>query len=129
MGCSGSKEPLTASDPSSGGAAKAEETPAAAAKTSIPPAAAAAPAAGESPPSADVAGTLDTEAEKRVTELFKHWDIDSTQKLDLAAFSGASMQLGPHDSKLLSRLADMDLDKDGFITDEVRSMPAPRAPH
>ena len=68
-------------------------------------------------------GKLDPEAEKRVTELFKHWDIDGGKKLELAAFTGASMQLGPHESKLLARLADMDLDKDGYITDEVRSRP------
>jgi len=53
-----------------------------------------------------------------VVELFKHWDIDATKKLELSAFTSASMQVGPHESKLLARLADMDLDKDGFITDE-----------
>jgi len=119
MGCSGSKEP--AAEP-------AAATPAAEPATQ-PAAEAAAPVAGEgeTPRSAFKAGVLDAEAEKRVVELFKHWDIDATKKLELSAFTSASMQVGPHESKLLARLADMDLDKDGFITDEVRSR-APRSP-
>lgn len=120
MGCGPSKEPSTAADPSSIGAAKQEEK-AADTPPAQPAAEAPAPAAGETPRSAYIAGKLDPEAEKRVTELFKHWDIDGGKKLELAAFTGASMQLGPHESKLLARLADMDLDKDGYITDEVRS--------
>ena len=52
------------------------------------------------------------------------WDIDKTKKL-VAAFTEATMH-GPHEAKLLNRLADMDLDGDGFII-HARPAPAPRA--
>ena len=63
-------------------------------------------------------------------ELFTTWDIDASGKLELAAFVGAVTKVGPHQTKVLAQLQDMDADKDGFVTKEVttpKQLPAASA--
>ena len=70
---------------------------------------------------AKVEVTLDANQSTRVKELFTTWDIDASGKLELAAFIGAVTKVGPHQTKVLAQLQDMDADKDGFVTKEVTS--------
>mmetsp|Transcript_40243 Transcript_40243/g.96393 ORF Transcript_40243/g.96393 Transcript_40243/m.96393 type:complete len:391 (-) Transcript_40243:344-1516(-) len=60
--------------------------------------------------------TLDASQSTRVKELFTTWDIDASGKLELAAFTGAVTKVGPHQTKVLAQLQDMDVDHDGFVT-------------
>lgn len=64
----------------------------------------------------DVVVSLGGEKIERVKSLFGVWDLDAQGKLELAAFTGAIVQVGPIETKVLARLADMDVDKDGFVT-------------
>ena len=68
---------------------------------------------------AKVEVTLDAIQSTRVKELFTTWDIDASGKLELAAFIGAVTKVGPHQTKVLAQLQDMDADKDGFVTEAV----------
>ena len=63
--------------------------------------------------------TLDASQSTRVKELFTTWDIDASGKLELAAFTGAVTKVGPHQTKVLAQLQDMDVDHDGFVTQAV----------
>ena len=63
--------------------------------------------------------TLDKTQSTRVKELFTTWDIDASGKLELAAFIGAVTKVGPHQTKTLAQLQDMDVDHDGFVTESV----------
>jgi len=120
MGACGSKEPETepqqmaASGEADNKKPPAEDAPAPAPAPGSPPVALTQvePTLEEAPKSA----TLSAAATKRVEELFNLWDIDEAGKLELKAFTEASMQVGPHETKLLTRLGDMDIDHDGFIT-------------
>ena len=79
---------------------------------------------------AKVEVTLDAKQSTRVKELFTTWDIDASGKLELAAFVGAVTKVGPHQTKVLAQLQDMDADKDGFVTKEVttpKQLPAASA--
>ena len=79
---------------------------------------------------AKVEVTLDANQSTRVKELFTTWDIDASGKLELAAFIGAVIKVGPHQTKVLAQLQDMDADKDGFVTKEVttpKQLPAASA--
>ena len=62
---------------------------------------------------------LDANQSARVKDLFTTWDIDASGKLELAAFSGAVTKVGPHQTKVLAQLQDMDVDHDGFVTQAV----------
>jgi len=123
MGNCGAKPGSETERAADGGLPEAEK-PAPAAEPAKPAPAPAAPDAAapaptpETPAAASEAPALDAAGLKRVVDLFKLWDIDSAGKLELKAFTEASMQVGSHEVKLLSRLADMDFDGDGFITDE-----------
>ena len=101
MGCSSSKEDDVP------GAAAAKKTEEGAAQNGKP--------ASES----DIVVSMDKGTMDRVKSIFSTWDIDSAGKLELAAFTGAIVQVGPHETKILDRLKDMDIDNDGFVTQEV----------
>eukprot|EP00908_Phaeocystis_cordata_P016494 Transcript_27754.p1 GENE.Transcript_27754~~Transcript_27754.p1 ORF type:complete len:385 (+),score=173.07 Transcript_27754:142-1296(+) len=100
MGCSSSKEDDVP------GAAADKKTEEGAAQNGKP--------ASES----DIVVSMDKGTMDRVKSIFSTWDIDSAGKLELAAFTGAIVQVGPHETKILDRLKDMDIDNDGFVTQE-----------
>jgi len=110
MGCSGSKD---AYEPA---AATAGNQKAEAGETSKD--------SGKQAPEGDAVSdstvviTLDAGKSAQVGSLFSTWDLDATGKLELAVFSGVVMKVGPHQTKVLARLTDMDIDHDGFVTKE-----------
>ena len=114
MGCSGSKDESEARAANAGQKAEAKATPNGIVMK----------------PDSDILSdstvqiTLDANKTAAVKSLFGTWDIDSTGKLELAAFTGVVMKVGPHQTKILSRLTDMDIDKDGFVTKEVSASAA-----
>jgi len=103
MGCSGSKD---ATEPPAANAGGQKE--ASAKKLSD----------GEVLSDSKVEITLDADKSTRVKSLFTTFDMDDSGKLELAAFTGAVVQVGPHQTKVLDRLTDMDIDHDGFVTKE-----------
>ena len=120
MGCASSKD---VNEPAAGTAAdgKAQAATGAAADGSSRK-----PSEPLSPAKVEV--TLDANQSTRVKELFTTRDIDASGKLELAAFIGAVTKVGPHQTKVLAQLQDMDADKDGFVTKEVttpKSCPPP----
>ena len=122
MGCSGSKD---AYEPA---AATAGNQKAEAGETSKD--------SGKQAPEGDAVSdstvviTLDAGKSAQVGSLFSTWDLDATGKLELAVFSGVVMKVGPHQTKVLARLMDMDIDHDGFVTKEVTNqLPAAAAAH
>ena len=114
MGCSGSKD---ATEPPAANAGGQKE--ASAKKLSD----------GEVLSDSKVEITLDADKSTRVKSLFTTFDMDDSGKLELAAFTGAVVQVGPHQTKVLDRLTDMDIDHDGFVTKEVGCPPVPLNPY
>ena len=56
---------------------------------------------------------------QRVQALFAEWDVGGAGRFEIAGFEKQStMKVGPHESQLLARLGDMDVDGDGYITKE-----------
>jgi len=107
MGCSSSKE---VNEAEAGTAAGSKADPGAASGGS-------GRKASEPLSPAKVEVTLDANQSTRVKELFTTWDIDASGKLELAAFIGAVTKVGPHQTKVLAQLQDMDVDHDGFVTE------------
>ena len=58
------------------------------------------------------------EALGRIKELWAKWDYDAQGKIELAAFRGASVKVGPYESRVLDQLSAMDFDSDGFVTSD-----------
>ena len=120
MGCSSSKE---VNEAEAGTAAGSKADPGAASGGS-------GRKASEPLSPAKVEVNLDANQSTRVKELFTTWDIDASGKLELAAFIGAVTKVGPHQTKVLAQLQDMDVDHDGFVTEAVTnptSCPPPQS--
>ena len=65
------------------------------------------------------ADTPRTANDKSITELFNRWDVAdgaNDQKIEVEAFRGGSVKVGPHESRVLELLAQMDFDGDGYVT-------------
>ena len=53
-----------------------------------------------------------------VQAIFKAWDYEGAGSIDRTKLQNCNMTVGPHESKVLSSLADMDLDGDNLVTEE-----------
>ena len=74
-----------------------------------------APDAADEPEEAPVEYKLAADRLAKVQQIFKLWDFNETGKLELSEFTGITVQMGPHESKVLSTLSEMDFDGDGNV--------------
>ena len=72
------------------------------------------------PTSADDAALAELPASRKaaVEALFDAWDFGGEGRVNLSKVASASLQIGPREDKILSDLATMDVDHDGFVTKE-----------
>ena len=105
MGCSGSKgsEVYASASPGEGNAPKMAR------------------ASGDEPTEGQPLPVLTAARLGRVKEIFSAWDIDSKGMLELQAFAGATIKVGPHESHILAKLQEMDVNGDGFVETSVRA--------